>query len=90
MGWYTEHVVDTGRAPALFALVGFVVTFVVVRSITRRIRARTEAAAATTTGVPGHEPADDGRRRRGGPSSGTCRSGASTCTTRCGASCSCC
>lgn len=40
MGWYTEHVVDTGRAPALFALVGFVVTFVVVRSITRRIRAR--------------------------------------------------
>ncbi|WP_086150435.1 hypothetical protein [Cellulosimicrobium sp. KWT-B] len=61
MGWYTEHVVDTGRAPALFALVGFVVTFVVVRSITRRIRARTEAAAATTAGAPGHEPADDGR-----------------------------
>ncbi|MFD6032607.1 hypothetical protein ACFWE5_18040 [Cellulosimicrobium funkei] len=61
MGWYTEHVVDTGRAPALFALVGFVVTFVVVRSITRRIRARTAAAAATTTRAPGHEPADDGR-----------------------------
>ncbi|MET3974386.1 hypothetical protein [Cellulosimicrobium sp. BE325] len=61
MGWYTEHVVGTGRAPALFALVGFVVTFVVVRSITRRIRARTEAAAATTTEAPGREPADDDR-----------------------------
>lgn len=45
MGWYTEHVVDAGRAPALFALVGFVVTFVVVRSVTRRIRARQASEA---------------------------------------------
>ena len=52
MQWYTEHVVDTGRAPALFALVGFVVTFVLVRSITRRIRARgeTERPASRATG----------------------------------------
>jgi hypothetical protein len=48
MGWYTEHVVDAGRTPALFALVGFVVTFVVVRSVTRRIRARTSDAARPT------------------------------------------
>ncbi|GED08772.1 hypothetical protein [Cellulosimicrobium cellulans] len=54
MGWYTEHVVDTGRAPALFALVGFVVTFVVVRSITRRIRSRRESEAPP---APGTAPA---------------------------------
>ncbi|QJW36763.1 hypothetical protein [Cellulosimicrobium protaetiae] len=57
MDWYTTHVVDTGRAPALFALVGFVVTFVVVRSITRRIRARREAARTST-------PDPDRRPRR--------------------------
>jgi hypothetical protein len=55
--WYTEHVVDTGRAPALFALVGFVVTFVVVRSITRRIRARREAG-------PPPDPGPAARPRR--------------------------
>ncbi|MBD5787435.1 hypothetical protein IF650_14775 [Cellulosimicrobium terreum] len=53
MGWYTEHVVDAGRAPALFALVGFVLTFAVVRTITRRIRARSRRDEDT---VP------DGRR----------------------------
>ncbi len=84
MGWYTEHVVGTGRAPALFALVGFVVTFVVVRSITRRIRARTEAAAATTTEAPGREPADDDRSPSRRPLLGDVSIGASTCTTRCG------
>ncbi|MFE6236107.1 hypothetical protein [Cellulosimicrobium sp. NPDC057862] len=55
MDWYTTHVVDTGRAPALFALVGFVVTFVVVRSITRRIRARGEADRTPAPG-PGAAP----------------------------------
>lgn len=55
MDWYTEHVVDTGRAPALFALVGFVVTFVVVRSITRRIRARREAGPPPDPG-PAERP----------------------------------
>jgi hypothetical protein len=61
MGWYTEHVVDTGRAPALFALVGFAVTFVVVRSITRRIRARTAATAGPPAPAVG---ADVERPRR--------------------------
>ncbi|MGN7701307.1 hypothetical protein [Cellulosimicrobium sp. 22601] len=59
MDWYTEHVVDTGRAPALFALAGFVVTFVVVRSITRRIRARREAGPPPP---PGPGPAARPRR----------------------------
>ncbi|WP_454729305.1 hypothetical protein [Cellulosimicrobium protaetiae] len=58
MGWYTEHVVDTGRAPALFALVGFVVTFVLVRSVTRRIRARGE------TDRPPSPATGQGARRR--------------------------
>ncbi len=61
MDWYTEHVVDAGRAPALFALVGFVVTFVVVRSITRRIRARREAGPPP---APGPGPAARPRRPR--------------------------
>lgn len=74
MGWYSEHVVDTGRAPALFALVGFVVTFVVVRAITRHIRARgakgaapggAEAAPAAGADDAGPEVATpDGRERR--------------------------
>ncbi|WP_069386575.1 hypothetical protein [Cellulosimicrobium cellulans] len=80
MGWYSEHVVEAGRAPALFALVGFVVTFVVVRAITRRIRARgasagTGGTASTTstagtastaasTTGPGDAEPADGRERR--------------------------
>jgi hypothetical protein len=72
MGWYAEHVVDAGRAPALFALVGFVVTFVVVRAITRRIRARTGTgpSAPTATAAPAASTAPvgadvtEGRERR--------------------------
>ena len=65
MGWYTQHVVETGRAPALFALVGFVVTFVVVRSVTRRIRARKESSPRpTTTGPPTTTGAEPRARRR--------------------------
>ncbi|MBD8077777.1 hypothetical protein [Cellulosimicrobium arenosum] len=55
MDWFTVHVVDTGRSPALAALVGFVVTFVVVRSVTRRIRARSSTE---------QEPAPTGARPR--------------------------
>jgi hypothetical protein len=36
------HVVDTGRSAAVFALVGFVVTYGITRWITRTIRARNE------------------------------------------------
>ena len=48
--WYERQLVDSGRAAALWALIGFVVTFVTVRTITRRIRSRTESAAAAKAG----------------------------------------
>lgn len=38
--WYREHLIDTGRSPALWMLIGFVVTFGVTRGITTRIRRR--------------------------------------------------
>ena len=40
MSWYQEALVETGRAPALWLLVGFLVTFALTRFVTRRIRAR--------------------------------------------------
>jgi len=50
MSWYDEVIVETGRAPTLWLLVGFVTTFAVTRWVTRRIRAR-EAAAESDGGV---------------------------------------
>lgn len=41
MDWYRTTFVDTGRSPTLWALVGFLVTFALVRAIARRIHART-------------------------------------------------
>ncbi len=35
---YYEYLVDTGRAPALWLLVGFVCTFLATRAVTKRIR----------------------------------------------------
>ena len=46
MDWYDQTFVQTGRSPALWALVGFLVTFALVRTITRRIHARESARAA--------------------------------------------
>ena len=43
MDWYQRVLVDTGRAAAVWALIGFVVTFAVTRAITRRIRAKKDA-----------------------------------------------
>ncbi|GEL97069.1 hypothetical protein [Cellulomonas terrae] len=40
MAWYDAVFVQTGRSPALWALVGFLITFAVVRTVTRRIHAR--------------------------------------------------
>lgn len=40
MDWYQTTFVETGRSPALWALVGFLVAFAVVRTITRRIHTR--------------------------------------------------
>jgi hypothetical protein len=66
MAWYTQHVVEAGRAPTLAALLAFVVTFVVVRGITRRIRSRSPGDAqhgdAQHGGGPAGGPAP--RRRR--------------------------
>ncbi|MFF5991170.1 hypothetical protein [Prauserella flavalba] len=42
MDWYQRMFVDTGRSAALCALLGFLVTFAVIRTITRRIHARRE------------------------------------------------
>lgn len=50
-GWYQRVLVDTGRAPALWMLLGFLVTFAVTRGITRRIHAK--AASDGTEERPG-------------------------------------
>ncbi len=55
MEWYQTTFVDSGRSPALWALIGFLVTFALVRTITRRIHARsarTEADAEQSGGGP--------------------------------------
>ncbi len=50
MSWYEEVFVDTGRAPALWLMIAFVLTFALTRWVTRRIRAgELEAANATHT-----------------------------------------
>ena len=41
--WYQTTLVDTGRAPTLWALLAFLITFAVTRGITRRIRAKQAA-----------------------------------------------
>lgn len=38
MSWYQDLLVETGRAPAFWLLVGFVLTFMATRAVTRRIR----------------------------------------------------
>ncbi|WP_156157690.1 hypothetical protein [Demequina pelophila] len=54
MAWYEATFVESGRAAALWMLVGFVLTFAATRWVTRRIRAG-EAARARTG-----EPAPEG------------------------------
>jgi hypothetical protein len=49
VGWYQRVFADTGRAPAVWMLAGFLVTFAVTRGITRRIHAK----AARESGQPG-------------------------------------
>lgn len=51
MGWYQQFFVETGRAAAAWALLGFVVTFAVTRLVTLRIRAKALARAAVPAGV---------------------------------------
>jgi hypothetical protein len=49
--WYDETFVQTGRSPALWALVGFLVAFAVTRTITRRIHTRQLAPASESEAV---------------------------------------
>jgi hypothetical protein len=53
--WYTSTFVDTGRSAALWALIGFLVTFTLTRAITLRIRRRSAEAEAS-----GVQPAEGG------------------------------
>lgn len=53
MNWYQTALVDTGRAPAVWALIGFLVTFGVTRWITRRIRAKKDEPPAEPEGGGG-------------------------------------
>jgi hypothetical protein len=41
VGWYQRVFADTGRAPAIWILIGFLVTFAITRGVTRRIHAKT-------------------------------------------------
>lgn len=50
MAWYQEHVVEAGRAPAFWLLLGFLLTFAATRWVTRRIRAA-EAAGKVSAGA---------------------------------------
>ncbi len=54
--WYQRALVDTGRASAVWVVLGFIVTFAVTRGITRRIRrkkAEAQARAKTETAPQG-------------------------------------
>ncbi len=62
MDWYRENLVDTGRAPAVWALIGFLVTFALTRWITRMIRTK-NAAPPPPPPEPGEEPA---KKKKGG------------------------
>ncbi len=59
MDWYERVLVATGRAAAVWSLVGFLVTFVIVRGITRRIRAQKNADGDGDGVGVGDEPAVD-------------------------------
>jgi hypothetical protein len=59
--WYREYFSDTGRSTALWALLGFFVTFTITRGITRRIRAKNAGPPAAAGGSDGgSDQASDG------------------------------
>jgi hypothetical protein len=51
LDWYQQNIADTGRSAALFALIGFLVTFGVTRWITLRIRARKASSSGSDAGA---------------------------------------
>ena len=64
MGWYQRVFIDTGRAPAVWMLIGFLVTFAVTRGITRRIHAKA-AEQSQRRGSHGPGSQAPGSQRRG-------------------------
>jgi hypothetical protein len=58
--WYQRVLVDTGRAPAVWMLIGFLVTFAITRFITRRIHARAGARPGPAAGQPAPAAAEPG------------------------------
>jgi hypothetical protein len=70
--WYQRVLVDTGRAPAVWMLIGFLVTFAITRFITRRIHARAASQPGPPAGSSGPTAAGPGTAgpgaagRRGG------------------------
>lgn len=48
--WYVDNVVDTGRSPALWMLIGFIVTYGITRTITVRIKNRTASGTQEQSG----------------------------------------
>ncbi len=44
--WLRETILDSGRLPALLAIIAFIATFTITRTITLRIRARATSASA--------------------------------------------
>lgn len=67
MDWYQRVLVDTGRAPAVWLLIGFLLTFTVTRAITRRIHAKAGAQPGKPAGA--QDPAGQGgpAAERSGP-----------------------
>ena len=63
MELYREYFSDTGRSTALWALLGFFITFAITRGITRRIRTK-NAAVPVTSGAADDE--FDGESTQGG------------------------
>lgn len=51
LDWYQQNIGDSGRSAALFALIGFVVTYGVTRWITLRIRGRRSSSGSDVGAV---------------------------------------
>jgi hypothetical protein len=49
--WYQQNIADTGRSAALFALIGFLVTYGLTRWITLRIRGRSSSSSESDAGA---------------------------------------
>ena len=65
MGWYERELVGTGRAGAFWTLLGFLVTFAIVRGITRRIRAKGANVSAAPADQPDAEDTSTPAKRSG-------------------------